>query len=283
MGFNDDTLLISEDTNYHQNDALWAYDLDAGGLTRLLTTPYGSEVTSPYYYKTFDDSFDYLVTVVQHPYGESDRDRALSPDDARAYVGYVAIPAKVQGGDRVSFTPVPVPASDAEKRMVRFTDRMELNGTEVALAGYQTLLRSGDSYGNAVFGRAVARDGTPLPDYAGSDLPGGISTSPDHTTLHRTGAGELYLITQFEEELGTMYVASLAGDAVSGTLVVTGLKPVDLSATYGGFDFCAGMATPWGSHLAGEERDLDARRFETEGGVDADFDKYLAYFGYADR
>ena len=77
-----------------------------------------------------------------------------------------------------------------------------------------------------------------------------------------------------------MYIASLDRDAVSGTLIATGLKPVDLSAAYGGFDFCAGMATPWGSHLGGEEWDFDARAFEAAAFVDQDFDKYLAYFGF---
>jgi secreted PhoX family phosphatase len=280
MGFNADTLLIAEDTDYHQNDVLWAHDLNSGALTRLLTTPYGSEVTSPFYYKNIDDSFDYLVTVVQHPYGESDEDLAQSPDDTRAYIGYVAIPAKVQDGDTVAFKPLPFAATDAEKRVAKFTDSMTINGTEHALAGYQTLLRSGDTFGGVVFGQAVAKDGTPLVNYVDSDLPGGVSTSPDHTTLHRTEAGEVFAVSQFEEEVGTMYIASLDRDAVSGTLVVTGLKPVDLSAAYGGFDFCAGMATPWGSHLGGEEWDFDARAFEAAGFVDQDFDKYLAYFGF---
>lgn len=280
MGFNDSTLLIAENTDHHQNDVLWAYDLEAGSLTRLLTTPYGSEVTSPFYYKNVDDKYDYLVTVVQHPYGECDEDMAQSPDDTRAHIGYVAIPAKVLAGDTVSLKPMPFAATDAEKRMVKFTDSMVLNGTEVALNGYQTLIRSGDKVGEVVFGQAVAHDATALVDYVDGDLPGGVSTSQDHTTLHRTEAGEVFSITQFEEEVGTMYIASLDHDAVTGTLVVTGLKPVDLSAAFGGFDFCAGMATPWGSHLGGEEWDMDARVFEAAGMVDKDFDKYLTYFSF---
>jgi secreted PhoX family phosphatase len=280
MGFNDDTLLIAEDTDHHQNDVLWAYNLNVGSLTRVMSTPYGSEVTSPFYYKNIDDTYDYLVTVVQHPYGESDKDMAQSPDDTRAYVGYVAIGAKVQAGDAVDFKPLAFATTDADKRMVKFTDSMTVNGAEVALNGYQTLLRSGDKIGEVVFGQAVAKDGTALVDYVDGDLPGGVSTSQDHTTLHRTEAGELFSITQFEEEVGTMYIASLDRDAVTGSLIVTGLKPVDLSAAYGGFDFCAGMATPWSSHLGGEEWDMDARAFEAAGSVDEDFDKYLAYFGF---
>ncbi|MEY8144760.1 hypothetical protein, partial [Falsihalocynthiibacter sp. CO-5D18] len=280
MGLNDDTLLIAEDTSFHQNDVLWAYDLKTGVRTRMLTAPYGSEVTSPFYYKNIDDAFDYLVTVVQHPFGGNGEKFVLSDADRPAYVGFVAIPAKIQGGDSVDFKPLPFPTTDTEKRTVQFTSAMSLNGNEIALNGYQTLLRSGDRFGDAVFGRALTKKGKLPVNFEGGGLKGGVSVSPDHTTLHRTKAGELFSITQFENKLGMMYISSLDLDTVSGTLVVTGLKPVDLSATYGGSVFCAGIPTAWGTHLGGEERDYDARAFEAAGSVDDDFDKYLAYFGF---
>jgi len=87
--FGDDVLIIGEDTGSgHQNDAIWAFDLNSKKLTRILTTPYGSETTSPYFYRDIN-GFSYLMTVVQHPYGESDQDQAKSEADKRAYVGYV--------------------------------------------------------------------------------------------------------------------------------------------------------------------------------------------------
>jgi secreted PhoX family phosphatase len=89
------TLIIGEDTGSgHQNDAIWAYDMDAGSLTRIMTTPYGSETTSPYYYPNIN-GWGYLMAVIQHPYGESDEDKLADPSDAMAYVGYVGpFPAK---------------------------------------------------------------------------------------------------------------------------------------------------------------------------------------------
>ena len=83
-------LIIGEDTSEgHQNDALWAYDPDRGSLTRILTTPYGSEVTSPYFYPDIG-GFGYLISVVQHPFGESDQDK-LDPGsgEERAYTGFL--------------------------------------------------------------------------------------------------------------------------------------------------------------------------------------------------
>jgi uncharacterized protein len=86
-GYN--TLLIGEDTGKgHRNDAVWAMDLAKGDLTRIMTTPYGSEATSVDWYPNVN-GHAYLMTVVQHPYGESDEDKLQDPADARAYVGYL--------------------------------------------------------------------------------------------------------------------------------------------------------------------------------------------------
>lgn len=83
------TLIIGEDTGSgHQNDYIWSYDIQKDKLTRILTTPYGSETTSPYYYNNID-GFGYIIAVVQHPYGESDEDRLQNSSDARAYTGYI--------------------------------------------------------------------------------------------------------------------------------------------------------------------------------------------------
>ncbi|MCW2305884.1 PhoX family protein [Rhodobium gokarnense] len=83
------TLIIGEDTGSgHQNDAIWAYNMDSKELTRIMTTPYGSETTSPYWYGDIN-GHGYLIAVIQHPYGESDQDKLSDAADARAYIGYV--------------------------------------------------------------------------------------------------------------------------------------------------------------------------------------------------
>ena len=84
------TLIIGEDTGTgHQNDALWSYNIESKALTRLLTTPYGSETTSPYFYPDIN-GWGYLMAVVQHPYGESDADKLVAGSgEDRAYTGYI--------------------------------------------------------------------------------------------------------------------------------------------------------------------------------------------------
>ncbi|WP_026380918.1 PhoX family protein [Afifella pfennigii] len=84
-----DTLIIGEDTGSgHQNDVIWAYNTKSGELTRIFSTPYGSETTSPYFYPDIG-GHGYLTAVIQHPYGESDEDKLTDPADARAYIGYI--------------------------------------------------------------------------------------------------------------------------------------------------------------------------------------------------
>lgn len=94
-GYN--TLVIGEDTGSgHQNDVVWALDMSKvvpgdpkAGLTRIQTTPYGAESTGVYWYPNIN-GFAYLMSVVQHPFGESDEDKI--PDgslDHRGYTGYI--------------------------------------------------------------------------------------------------------------------------------------------------------------------------------------------------
>ena len=84
------TLIIGEDTGSgHQNDLIWSYNIESKELTRIQTTPYGSETTSPYFYPDIN-GWAYLMSVVQHPYGESDADQLVAGSGAdKAYTGYI--------------------------------------------------------------------------------------------------------------------------------------------------------------------------------------------------
>jgi secreted PhoX family phosphatase len=82
------TLIIGEDTGKHQNDMIWSYNVDTERLTRIQTTPYGSETTSPYFYPNIN-GWGYMMSVVQHPFGESDQDALKVPDEEKGYTGYI--------------------------------------------------------------------------------------------------------------------------------------------------------------------------------------------------
>ena len=43
---------------------MWSYDLNSGALKRIVSTPYGAEATSPYYYPDVN-GFSYVFAVAQ--------------------------------------------------------------------------------------------------------------------------------------------------------------------------------------------------------------------------
>jgi len=85
---NSDLLIIGEDTGAHQIDYVWAYNVATKDITRILTTPYGSETTSPYWYPNIGGN-GYLTTVIQHPFGESDQEKKDSASDIESWIGVV--------------------------------------------------------------------------------------------------------------------------------------------------------------------------------------------------
>lgn len=85
-GYN--TLIIGEDTGNHQNDMIWSYNLKTKILTRIQTTPYGSETTSPYFFPNIN-GWAYLMSTIQHPYGESDQSKLPAAEAKRGYTGYI--------------------------------------------------------------------------------------------------------------------------------------------------------------------------------------------------
>ena len=96
-GYN--TLIIGEDTGSHQNDVIWAYNVESKDLTRMQTTPYGSETTSPYFYPNVN-GFAYVMSVIQHPFGESDQFELDENQEARGYTGYLGpFPAMPKNDD----------------------------------------------------------------------------------------------------------------------------------------------------------------------------------------
>jgi hypothetical protein len=60
------TLLIGEDTQYHLNNMLWAYNTDSKALTRIVTLPIGGEVTGLESTQIKDRKI--LFVNVQHPF-----------------------------------------------------------------------------------------------------------------------------------------------------------------------------------------------------------------------
>ncbi len=81
-------LMVAEDTSERPIDMLWAYDLRAGTLDRVLTTPYGGENTSIYAYTNIN-GWAYIKNVIQHPFGDPRLPDPDDPSERAAYDGYL--------------------------------------------------------------------------------------------------------------------------------------------------------------------------------------------------
>jgi hypothetical protein len=157
----------------------------------------------------------------------------------------------------LSFTPVSPPVTDADKRKVIASPEARVNGVAYPIS-YVTEARSGDMIGNQISGRIVDKDGNPVKNADNSDF---ISPSNDFSAILQVG-GKLFEVTHFETQPGGMYLSTLAQDA-NGKLAITATKPIDFSGVHGLWNPCAGIVTPWGTHLGGEEYPQDARQTET--------------------
>lgn len=285
------TLIIGEDTGSgHQNDLIWAYDMESAQLTRIQTTPYGSETTSPYFYPSIN-GHGYLMSVIQHPFGESDSDQLVDPAEANAYVGYVGpfpalgdeVPSTVDnarglsGTEALSFAKTAVPVTDKDKAKVWASPSVSVDGQGNEI-GFNTILRSGDEIGGNTFGQLFDINGSPILEEDGSAV---ISQSNDFASLLNLDNG-LFMVSHFESRPGAMYLTQLNQDAATGQLSAVSTRNIDFSNIYGGWVHCAGSVTPWESHLGSEEYEPDAREFEEAVTMD-DWSSYaqpmLRYFG----
>jgi hypothetical protein len=99
------TLFIGEDSGRHVNNYLWAYNIDTGKLSRILSVPAGAESTGLQAVDNIN-GFAYVMSNFQHP-GEyistmdADLEAAVDPlineywnNKRKAGIGYISgIPA----------------------------------------------------------------------------------------------------------------------------------------------------------------------------------------------
>lgn len=167
-------------------------------------------------------------------------------------------------GNTIQFAGVSVPASDEDKRLARAAAEVYVNGNAYAI-GFNTILRSGQTAGSGVFGQVYDNSGAVIQATDGSAR---ISDDNDHSTLIDL-YGKVFMVSQFESRPAAFYITELDQNADTGALTPTATKPIDFSAVGGGWVHCAGMRTPWKSHLGSEEYEPDARLIDTATGVKA--------------
>lgn len=117
-------LIIGEDTNANQNDIMWIYVPATGELTRILSSPYGAETTSPYWFPNIG-GHAYLMTAMQHPYAERDNDRLTDAESSgvEGWVGAWAVNASnFANSERLRFVGIPSATTNLQKHSVLVSD-----------------------------------------------------------------------------------------------------------------------------------------------------------------
>jgi secreted PhoX family phosphatase len=166
--------------------------------------------------------------------------------------GSLLTPTTMAG--ELRFEPVAAPATDEDKRRVVASQRLKVAGQDHPI-GFHPILRSGDAVGGGTYGLLTDHAGKPLTNDDGSPR---ISQRNDFASLIPVGR-KLFMISQFEDIPGAVYLTELDQDRQTGTLMPLATRPIDLSGVHGGWLHCAGSVTPWNSHLGSEEYEPDAR------------------------
>ncbi|MCH9741494.1 MAG: PhoX family protein [Epsilonproteobacteria bacterium] len=173
------------------------------------------------------------------------------------------------GIDSIAFEEIATATAPTEKAKLLTTKKVTINGTEQSI-DFTSIMATGDKDNNETFGLVKDmndnvikfEDGSP---YICNGTNGGVGSGLDFSSILQKN-GKLYMVNQFECQIGAMYMFELNQDATTGALSPKKdtLQFISQKEEFGGFVHCAGQATPWNSHLGSEEYETDARFVEEE-------------------
>lgn len=191
-------------------------------------------------------------------------------DGADGISGIDGVDATVSA-TKLSFASISTPLTDVEKATINASTSVtnEANGVTSDI-GFVKLMATNDTNNGETFGLVKDSssatinfaDGSP---YICNGTNDGVGSGLDYTSFLNVNS-KLFMVSQFECQIGAMYIAELEQDTTTGVMNVkaNSLKHIDQSSEFGGFVHCAGMATPWNSHLGSEEYEPDARAVESD-------------------
>lgn len=172
----------------------------------------------------------------------------------------------------VKFKEIQTPTTDATKTTRQASSEVVINGKTQNIS-YKTIMATGDSNNGEVFGLSkdymddaitfsggTVDDGSP---YICNGTNSGVGSGLDYTSFLNKD-GNLYMVSQFECQVGSMYMVELEQNKQTGELSPkeNSMKFISQKDEFGGFVHCAGQKTPWESHLGSEEYEPDAKAVE---------------------
>jgi len=210
-------------------------------------------------------------------------------DGVAGVAGTDGIIPNVYEATKIQFSELSAPVTDEEKSSLRTADSVtyvEKDKTEAI--GFTKLMATADVNNGQMFGlvkdytgaNVSFTDGSP---YVCNGTNDGRGSGLDHSSILRAN-GRIFMVNQFECEVGAMYGMELQQN--NGTLSVKpdSLQYISQAEGFGGWVHCAGMTTPWESHLGSEEYEPNARKIENDLNAttmltgDANFDEVTKYY-----
>jgi hypothetical protein len=189
----------------------------------------------------------------------------------------------------VKFGEIGVQLGDDQKD-IQTSSTVSVNDVAQAVT-FKKLMATGDTNNGEIFGQVkdyqdnniTFGDGSP---YICNGTNDGVGSGLDYTSILQKN-GKLFMVSQFECQIGAMYKAELEQNVVTGELSVkdNSLEFISQKAGFGGFVHCAGQKTPWESHLGSEEYEPDARAVEENADAttgltdDKYYDEVAKYWG----
>ena len=168
----------------------------------------------------------------------------------------------------LTFEAIAIPQSSSEKATLQSTKKVNINGKEQSI-DFTPLMVTGHQDNNETFGLLKDMHDKPIrfedgSDYLCNGTNSGQGAGLDFSSMLQKN-GKLYMVNQFECAIGAMYLFELEQNLSTGALrpKKDTLQFVSQKSEFGGFVHCAGMVTPWNSHLGSEEYEADAKTFVT--------------------
>ncbi|WP_066305953.1 PhoX family phosphatase [Bacillus sp. FJAT-29814] len=173
----------------------------------------------------------------------------------------------------VEFVGMQAPDTDA-KRSSMYSEASAIvtlnDGTQkIVPLEYHSMAQPGDVINGKIVGAAYDVNGNYITDKNGKPI---TSTAPDMNTILSVNgkSGKLYMLNHFESmpknEIGNvpkaMYLNTVEQNKKTGEMKITDITPVDFSADGGLWTPCAGVLSPWNTHLGSEEYEPNARVHE---------------------
>lgn len=174
------------------------------------------------------------------------------------------------GFTTLNFVELSAPLTDAEKMEIRTSTSVTYANGNSDTIGFTKLLSAKETNNGETFGllkdyndQAITfEDGSPfICDGANGNA---LGSGLDHSSIIQQ-SGRIFMVSQFECEVGAMYGVELE-QGTDGTLAVLNdsMQFISQKSDFGGWVHCAGMTTPWESHLGSEEYEPDARAVESD-------------------